>query len=67
MFDCDSSLIHSYGYDPDTLEFMVNFHKGGAYTYKGVTQDRFADFLRAKSKGQYFLQSIKGLYQWEKS
>lgn len=66
MFPCESSLISAYGYDPKALQLDIDFHKGGVYRYSGVTQDRFEEFLRASSKGQHFLQHIKGKYDFEK-
>ena len=66
MFDCDSSLIARYGYDPKTLEMDIDFKVGGIYRYKGVTQERFEDFLRSPSKGKHFLSNIKGKYETEK-
>ena len=66
MFDCDSSLIARYGYDPATGEFRVEFNQGGTYVYKGMTLERFEEFLRAESKGKHFLKAIKGKYEWTK-
>ena len=66
MFDCSSSLIHSYGFDPASLEMKVKFNEGGTYVYKGMTQDRFEEFVRAPSKGKHFLKAIKGKYEWVK-
>jgi hypothetical protein len=63
MFDCESSLIARYGYDPAKLEMDIDFHKGGIYRYRGVTQERFEEFLRAPSKGKHFLSNIKGKYE----
>ena len=66
MNQCDSTLIHSYGYDPATLQLDIEFHKGGRYRYSGVTQERFEDFLRSTSKGKHFLAEIKGKYEFQK-
>lgn len=66
MFPCESTLIHSYGYDPATKELRINFHKGGTYGYADVPQAAFEDFVRAPSKGKHFLANIKGAYTFEK-
>jgi hypothetical protein len=66
MYDCKSSLIARYGYDPKKLEMAVDFHNGGVYLYKGVVQQRFEEFIRASSKGKFFLSNIKGKYETEK-
>lgn len=66
MFDCESTLIAQYGYDPKTREMRINFHKGGTYSYADVPQEAFEEFLRAPSKGKHFLAHIKGAYAYEK-
>jgi hypothetical protein len=63
MFECESSLISAYGYDPKALALDIEFHSGGTWRYLGVTQERFEEFLRSRSKGKHFLAHIKGKYE----
>ena len=62
MFQTESTLINSYGYDPATKVLRIEFQKGGTWEYADVPQDKFEDFLRADSKGKHFLANIKGTY-----
>lgn len=66
MYLTESTLIASYGYDPEKQEMDIDFHKGGVYRYFGVTQEAFNEFLRAPSKGKHFLAHIKGKYEYVK-
>jgi hypothetical protein len=58
--EVESSNIASIGYDPPTLE--VEFHHGGVYTYEGVPQEVYENFMAAPSKGRFFAENIKGKY-----
>lgn len=66
MYDTTSSLIARYGYDTATSTMQLDFHNGGLYRYHEVPLAVFTEFLRARSKGKFFLQNIKGPYKYEK-
>jgi hypothetical protein len=63
MYPAESSLIASYGYDPEAQTLRIAFHQGGTWDYAGVTMDVFLGFVQANSKGKYFLASIKGRHK----
>lgn len=66
MCAADSSLIATYGYDPEKLLLRIAFHQGGMWDYRGLTMERFLEFVRSESKGKHFLREIKGKYDAEK-
>jgi hypothetical protein len=51
-----SSDIASIGHDGRALE--IEFHDGGIYQYLGVTPNRAAALMLAKSKGEYLAKHI---------
>lgn len=66
MFSCESSLIAAYGYAPEAELLEIEFHRGGRYRYRNVGEAKFLEFLRASSKGKYFIANIKGSHDAEK-
>jgi len=62
MIPVESSQIQSIGYDPATKTLLVNFKRGGIYSYAGVPQEVFDAFLAAESKGKFLGREIKGKY-----
>jgi hypothetical protein len=58
MFDCSSTLIARYGYDPTRLEMTIEFKDGGTWVYRDVPEECFAEFLSAPSKGKYLRANI---------
>ena len=63
MHECTSSLIARYGYDTQANALDIEFKSGGRWRYFDVPMDTFVGFLRAGSKGKYFLSSIKGKFK----
>ena len=62
-----SSLIAEVGFNPETEELRVHFHKGkGSYTYRGVPQRMFDALMNDNSAGGYFIQNIKGRFECSK-
>jgi hypothetical protein len=61
-----SSTIVSVGYDSDASELRVLFASGGVFSYEGVTQEAYAELMRAPSKGQHFHKHIKHNYPAKK-
>lgn len=66
MFKCESTLIANYGYDPEKHQLDIEFNRGGIYRYSEVPTQVFEGFLRAESKGKYFLANIRDAFKWEK-
>jgi hypothetical protein len=74
MILCESSNIHSIGFDPGGPTLKVCFHtkqKGGVpdessprreYEYYEVTEGLFQEFLASPSKGSFFASRVKGRF-----
>ena len=62
MIPVASSLIKAVGYDPEKEELQVQFHKGGTYTYRGVTRPVYDAMMEAQSVGHFFLRNVKANY-----
>lgn len=64
LTECNSTQIHSHGFDPDTGTLVLRFHgKTGPtvpYHYTS-TQEKYDEFLKAESKGTFFGKHIKCL------
>ena len=65
MKPVSSSNMLSAGYDPDAKKLRIEF-ANGSYDYEGVSASTFKNFMKAKSKGGFFAQSIKPNYDYEK-
>lgn len=60
-----SSFIDSAVYNEDKQFLRIEI-KGFWYYYYGITQQKLARFKKAHSKGQYFINYIKGKYETSK-
>lgn len=58
-----SSSIRYVAYDRDSETLELAFRHGGVYEYSAVPSPVFRDFLRAESKGRYFLSRIRDQYR----
>lgn len=64
MTEVSSSLIHSIGYDEGNL--VTKFKSNGSiYVYYKVPAEVYDEFLNAESKGTFFNNNIKDVYQYE--
>lgn len=59
-----SSCIDAISYNQQTSILKIRFHTGSEYEYRDVSSDVFADFQAANSKGRFFNQSIKDVYDY---
>ncbi|MFQ5431236.1 MAG: KTSC domain-containing protein [Nitrospinota bacterium] len=59
-----SSNVASIGYDENSYTLEVAFHSGGIYQYFDVSPQVFEQFINADSKGKFFHEEIKGIYQY---
>lgn len=62
----NSTAIHAVGYDRERREMEIVFNGGGIYLYEHVPQDVFLQFMRAPSKGTFFLQRIRGRFRHQR-
>lgn len=61
-----SSNLKSSTYDVETRELIVEFKKGGKYSYNDVPLQTVISLKRAPSKGKYFNQNIAKVYTYKK-
>ncbi len=62
----ESSNIEAVSYDAAHKILSVRFHKSGVYRYAGVSEEIYKEFLGAESKGKFFIQHIKGHFDYFK-
>lgn len=62
----ESSSIASIGYDPAARVLEVEFRNGGLYRYRDVPRELFAGFMAAASKGRFFIERIRGKFDFER-
>ncbi len=56
-----SSMVHSVGYDEDTMEMQIKFKNGKTYAYDNVDPDDADELINASSVGTA-MQSFKSKY-----
>jgi len=54
-----SSVIASYGYDPETRKLQVRTHGGATYEYDEVPAEKAEVFATTASKGAYWNKKIQ--------
>tara|TARA_Y100000034_G_C6852753_1_gene387052 strand:+ start:987 stop:1220 length:234 start_codon:yes stop_codon:yes gene_type:complete len=59
MLPVDSSMIEAIGYDAETSTLLVDFVKGGTYSYADVPESVYADLISAESVGKAFHATVK--------
>ncbi len=64
--DIESSNIAAIGSEVDNPDLYIRFHSGAEYVYHDVPEDVLFELMDADSKGKYFNQYIKGVYEYEK-
>jgi hypothetical protein len=64
MLPVESSLMTDVQYDEKTRELDIRFTSGKTYRYFDVPKKVYSGLLRAKSKGEFFNEEIKEIYQY---
>lgn len=62
----ESRSLASVGYDAKARVLVVEFRDGGLYRYREVPREVFDGLMTAASKGRYFLERIRGKYDYER-
>tara|TARA_R110000824_G_scaffold187242_1_gene368501 strand:+ start:5741 stop:5986 length:246 start_codon:yes stop_codon:yes gene_type:complete len=62
----DSSNLKYSEYDTTTQELVMEFKKGGKYSYGGVPLKEFTKMRMAESQGSYFSKNISKNYKYKK-
>src|SRR5262245_55988802 len=60
----ESSMMNNVEYDESSNELDITFVGGKTYRYLKVPPDVYADLLDAESKGEFFNERIKDLYEF---
>lgn len=56
----NSTAIRKIGYEATTMMLYIDFENGDpVYTFCGVPEDVFRNFINSPSKGQFYHQRIK--------
>ncbi len=63
MISVRSSAMTAVGYDPSTRRMKITFSQGHTYDFCRVPQRVFEGLLQAYSKGTYYNDHIKDLYE----
>ena len=58
-----SSSVAEIGYNPAELKLEVQFRNGKVYQYLGVPHTTFQAFMASDSKGRFFNEQIRDVYQ----
>ena len=66
MQSVDSSQIAKIGYDGESSKLVVEFKKGGTYSYSDVPPNVFEGLANSDSKGKYLHNFIKPHYTAER-
>lgn len=62
----NSSNLSQVRYDSDLHKLYITFKNGQTYTYAGVPAEEAESLVHASSPGRYFLENIKGTYEFSK-
>ena len=58
----ESSAIKTFGYNTEDQILEIEFHDNAVWQYMHVPEKLFAKFLKASSKGNFFVTCIKGKF-----
>ena len=63
LIPVESKMLESAGYDADDEKLRIVFRNGSTYEYSGVEEAIYQDLLNATSKGAFFLEYIREIYE----
>lgn len=61
-----SSNIASVGYNKEARILEIEFHHGAIYQYVDVPEKVFEELMSAPAKGSFFMNEIKGKFEYQK-
>jgi hypothetical protein len=62
----ESSSIARAGYDAAARALELEFRDGSIYRYRDVPREIFDGLMNAGSKGRYFIERIRGKFDYER-
>lgn len=63
--DMPSSVIANIKYNAASMNLDIRFISGNIYRYKKVPAELYTKIIHASSKGKFFNEHIKGLFEFE--
>ena len=66
MIPVESSNLAAVGYNKDSYELTIAFLDGSIYRYSGVPYEEYVDLMKADSHGEYFVDNIRLIYEFER-
>tara|TARA_B100000700_G_scaffold101966_1_gene114954 strand:+ start:6440 stop:6688 length:249 start_codon:yes stop_codon:yes gene_type:complete len=64
--DVVSSNIDKASYNFEKEKLLIKFRNGTKYAYEDVSLDEFIEFSKADSQGQWFMENIRPVKEFEK-
>jgi hypothetical protein len=64
LITVESSMIHVVVCDKGKRILQIVFNTGRTYQYGNVPPEVYDEFLKAESKGRYFLANIRDVYAY---
>jgi len=61
-----SNMLRAVGYDRKANELEVVFKTGDIYRYENVPPSKYADLLKAESKGMYMQEHIINVFPYRR-
>lgn len=62
----ESKLLSSVAYDAEKSILYLRFRSGDVYRYFDLPAGHYEQFLRAESRGRYFLAHIRNQFRYER-
>ena len=62
----ESESLHAVGYAPETQTLLIIFRNGSTYRYLRVPDALYRGLLEAASRGRFFNNSIRSLFEFER-
>ena len=62
----DSKMLSSVAYDTEKQILHLRFRTGDVYRYFDFPSEAHQEFLKAESRGKYFLENIRDQFRYER-
>jgi hypothetical protein len=62
----DSKMLAAVAYAPETGTLHLRFRSGEIYRYFDFPEAQYQEFLKAESRGRYFLTHIRGRFRYQR-
>jgi KTSC domain len=62
----DSKMFAAVAFVPTTETLYLRFRSGDIYRYFDFPEAQYQEFLKAESRGRYFLTHIRGRFRYQR-